>query len=203
MEIIDLTKPLDENLSVYSNEAYSDPPLQIEPWCTIEEQGFKVSRISLGTQTGTHIDAPAHFIAGGATLEALSLQALMGSYLWFDLDRLTQIDLSELSSYYHGETILFLASSEPAGVELSPEVFEALLELPCLVWLVVNSVRVVGGDEYYFHRTLAEAGKYLIEEVEESMAARVKACGEMMALPLRLSGVTGSPCRVVVRQKEP
>ena len=59
-EILDLTKSLDQNLSIYIEGAYSDPPLQIETWCTIHEQGYKVSRLSMGTQTGTHIDAPAH-----------------------------------------------------------------------------------------------------------------------------------------------
>ncbi len=60
-EIIDLTRKLDESLSIYSGGGYSDPPLLVESWCAIEEQGFKVSRLSMGTQTGTHIDAPAHF----------------------------------------------------------------------------------------------------------------------------------------------
>jgi arylformamidase len=71
LEIIDLTKSLDENLFIYTSGNYSDPHLQIEVWCTVQEQGYKVSRLSMGTQTGTHIDAPVHFIAGGATLEAL------------------------------------------------------------------------------------------------------------------------------------
>ena len=66
-EIIDLTRKLDESLSIYSGGGYSDPPLQVEAWCTIAEQGFKVSRLSMGTQTGTHIDAPAHFSPLGET----------------------------------------------------------------------------------------------------------------------------------------
>lgn len=203
MEIIDLTKPLDEDLFIYTSGSYSDPPLQIETWCTVQEQGYKVSRLAMGTQTGTHIDAPAHFVAEGATLEALPLPALIGPYLWVDLDHANPTELSELRAGHNGETILFLASAEPNGVEISQEVFNALLNLPCLVWVIVYGVRVIGREALYFHRALAEAGKYLIEDVDETTALRVKAGGQMIALPLRLKGVSGSPCRVIAFSPRP
>lgn len=201
LEWIDLTRVLDENLTIYTEGDYSDPPLQIEIWCKIEEQGYKVSRLSMGTQTGTHIDAPAHFAAGGATLEALPVQALIGSYLWVDLEHATQAELDQLRRSHHGETILFLASTNPSGMEISPEIFQALLTLPCLVWVIVYNVQVAGREPFYFNRALAEAGKYLIEDLDEHSAKRVKAGGQIIALPLRLKGVTGSPCRVVVLQE--
>src|SRR5512140_458552 len=113
--LLDLTRVLDEHLPIYTSGSYSDPPLQIDPWCTVPQQGYAVSRLTLGTQTGTHIDAPAHFIADGATLDALPLQALMGRYLWADLSHL---DLNELRSAQRGESILFLASSSHAEAEI-------------------------------------------------------------------------------------
>ena len=57
LEFINITKVLDENLPIYAEVNYSDPPLKVETWCTIPDQGFRVCRFSLGTQTGTHIDA--------------------------------------------------------------------------------------------------------------------------------------------------
>ncbi len=201
VEIIDLTNVLDENLSIYSNGIYSDPPLQIETWCTIQKQGYKVSGLSMGTQTGTHIDAPAHFVEDGATLEALPLHALIGQYLWVDLNQVMQSEESEFKSIHRAETILFLTSAVQAETEISQEIFDALLELPCLVWVIVYGVRVRGHEPMYFHQALSKAGKYLIEDVNDTMAIRVRAGGEMIALPLRLRGVSGSPCRVVVRQQ--
>lgn len=199
-EIIDLTKMLDKDLSIYTDNTYSDPPLQVETWCTVQEQGFKVSRLSMGTQTGTHIDAPAHFVADGATLETLPIQALIGPYLRLDLDRVTEAELRELLSRCEGTFILFLTSSRQRKGEISKEVFSVLLKLPCLVWVIVYGVQVMGCEPLYFHKALAEAGKYLIEDIDESMAVRVRAEGEIIALPLRLSGLSGSPCRVIVRQ---
>ncbi len=200
-EILDLTKLLDEHLPIYASGSYSDPRLEVETWCTVEQQGYAVARLCMGTQTGTHIDAPAHFVPDGATLDTLPVQALIGRYFWVELAHVAQTGVSGLMSAYAGETILFLASAEGASAEISEAVLRALLGLPCMVWVIVSEVRVSGHDALYFHQALAEARKYLVEDIEEAAARRVRRGGEMMALPLRLSGVSGSPCRVVVRQE--
>ncbi|MBI5950984.1 MAG: cyclase family protein [Chloroflexi bacterium] len=192
IEILDLTKTLDENLPIYSESAYSDPPLLIEDWCSVQSQGYKVSRVSLGTQCGTHIDAPSHFVEGGADLGALPVEALIGKYLLLDLDQ----EVGDLD--YRGEPILFLKSS--AGVEISEELFNSLLALPCRVWVIVYDVSVRGRDVFHFNRALAEADKYLVENADEQAAMQVKSGGEMFALPLKLVSTSGAPCRVVVRQ---
>lgn len=195
-EVIDLTKIIDENLSIYAEGQYADPPFLAETWCTVQSQGYKVSRISLGTQTGTHIDAPAHFSANGATLEALSVEALIGKYLWLNLDTLLDDDGNQFG--YRDETLLFLTSKDT--VEISRQIFDALLKLPCRVWVIVYGIHIAGQDKFHFNRALAEAGKYLVEDVDEAAAQHVRPGGEILALPLRLRGVSGSPCRVVVRQ---
>lgn len=200
LEIIDLTRVLDENLPIYTDGAYSDPPFEMETWCTIQSQGFRVARFLMGTQTGTHIDAPVHFAEGGAALEALPLDALIGGYLWVDLHEVMQTVERGFEPAHQGEAILFLTSSVQTVTEISEEVLNALLELKCSVWLSVFSVRVAGQGIFYFHQALSEAGKYLIEDVDEEMAMRVRPGGELVALPLRLKGVSGAPCRVVVRQ---
>jgi kynurenine formamidase len=57
----------DENASVFPG----DPPVDIEIATTIEADGFLVERVTTGVHTGTHIDAPGHFIAGGRTVDEL------------------------------------------------------------------------------------------------------------------------------------
>jgi kynurenine formamidase len=191
-EVIDLTKKLDEGLYIYSDGTYFDPPLLIEDWCSVPSQGYKVSRVELGTQCGTHIDAPSHFVEGGADLDALPVEALMGKYFLLDLDA----GVSKLD--YCDEPILFLKSS--ADVEISEEFFNSLLALPCRVWVIVYDVSISGRNIFHFNRTFAEADKYLVENVDELAAARVRSGGEIFALPLNLVSTSGAPCRVVVRQ---
>ncbi|CAG1013502.1 Kynurenine formamidase [Anaerolineales bacterium] len=195
-EIIDLTKALDENLYIYSESGYSDPPLQIEDWCSVQSQGYKVSRVSLGTQCGTHIDAPSHFVEGGAGLGALPVDALMGKYLLLDLDDIVRSGNTEFD--YQGEPILFLKSN--IGIKISEEIFNSLLALPCRVWVIVYDISVHRRDVFHFNRALAKADKYLVENVDEEAAMRVKRSGEIFVLPLRLVSTSGAPCRVVVRQ---
>jgi arylformamidase len=195
-EIIDLTKVLDENLYIYSEENYSDPPLQIEDWCSVQSQGYKVSRLSLGTQCGTHIDAPSHFMEGGADLGVLPVEALMGKYFLLDLDEISRN--GETKFDYHDEPILFLKSS--GGIEIPEDVFNSMLALHCRVWVIIHDVSISGRDIFYFNRALAETGKYLVENVDEHAAMRVQNGGEIFALPLRLTSTSGAPCRVAVRQ---
>jgi arylformamidase len=196
-EIIDLTKILDEKLYIYADGTYSDPPLQIEPWCTVESQGYKVSQVSMGTQCGTHIDAPSHFWEGGADLGALPVDALMGKYFWLDLNAAAQNTENKFD--YQDEPILFLASHD--NIKISEKLFNTLLGFPCRVWIIVYEVEVLGRELFYFNRALAEAGKYLVENIDETAAAQVKRGGEIFALPLRLSSTSGAPCRVVIRQQ--
>jgi kynurenine formamidase len=195
-KIIDLTKVLDENLYIYAEDGYSDPPLRIEPWCAVQSQGYKVSRVSMGTQCGTHIDAPSHFVEGGADLGALPVEALMGKYFLLDLDEVVRNGKTKFD--YQQEPILFLKSN--SGIEISEDVFNSLLALPCRVWVIIYDISISGRDIFYFNRTLAEAGKYLVENIDESAAMQVKSGGEIFALPLRLTSTSGAPCRVVVRQ---
>jgi kynurenine formamidase len=195
-QIIDLTKVLDENLYIYAEDGYSDPPLLIEPWCTVRSQGYKVSRVSLGTQCGTHIDAPSHFVEGGADLGALSVDALMGKYFLLDLDEVVRTGKTEFD--YQQEPILFLKAS--AGIEISEDIFNSLLAFPCRVWIIIYDISVSGRDIFYFNRALAEADKYLVENVDEIASMQVKSGGEIFALPLKLASTSGAPCRVVIRQ---
>jgi kynurenine formamidase len=53
-----------------------DPDVRIEPHATHEADGYRVSRVALGSHTGTHVDAPAHTEPDGATLGAFDPEDL-------------------------------------------------------------------------------------------------------------------------------
>ncbi|MCG8423935.1 MAG: cyclase family protein [Proteobacteria bacterium] len=196
--ILDLTKIIDPCLEIYRDGDYADPAVEIVTWCTVDNQGYWVSRLGMGTQTGTHIDAPAHFCSGGDTLDALPVQALIGRYHVADLHPIARDeDIAAIVGCFDQEPILFLRSHRD-GSAVTERGLMALCELPARVWVVAGSIAVQRADPLYFHRFIARFGKYLIEDLDTEKAGEVEPGGELIGLPLRLSGVSGSPCRVVV-----
>ena len=91
--------------------------------------------------------------------------------------------------------------AEPAKrppLELTPEAVEAVAACPCRVIVVIGEVAVAHPDPFYFHRRIAECGKYLVEDTREDVGI-LPGEGQIIALPLRLIGLSGSPARVLIR----
>ena len=72
--IIDITVPISHSTPIFPG----DPEPSIESACTIEKDGCAVSRLSLGSHTGTHVDAPSHILKNGLAVDNLNLENLMG-----------------------------------------------------------------------------------------------------------------------------
>ena len=196
MPFFDLTKPINSSLTIFKDGLYSDPALVITEWCNVESQGYQVSKIQLGTQTGTHIDAPAHFKNGGTTLDALSIEELIGSYFLIDLANGQAND--DFLKFYKNEKFIFLRGQNTI---LPQKYFAQLLKLPPKVWIVDAAIQIENAGPFFFHQALAEAGIFLIEDLNSNVATQIPQDGELIALPLALTGTSGAPCRVVVRTK--
>ncbi|KAJ7634729.1 hypothetical protein FB45DRAFT_671027, partial [Roridomyces roridus] len=82
-EIIDLPHTLESGMQVYPG----DPTSSCSPAASIAKDGYAVCSLSLGSQTGTHVDAPAHFFANGQTISQLPLAIFMGRAVVVDLTR--------------------------------------------------------------------------------------------------------------------
>ncbi len=195
--IIDLTRSMDSSLEVYSEPGYSDPEFKINDWCSIHDRGFLVSQVIMGTQTGTHIDAPAHFIEEGATMNSLIPGDLMGRYFLIDMDN-SSFDESVISNYT-GESFLFIKSCRSRAM-LSRNFFERLLSLNAKVWVTAGECGIINEEEFSFNRGLAFMGKFLVEDLDMNMAAKISKGGYIFAMPLKLMDTGGAPCRVAVIQ---
>jgi kynurenine formamidase len=80
MEFFDLTLPLEPGMSVYPG----DPQVAFARVRSHEVDGYQVTQFSLGSHSGTHLDAPRHFFADGATLDQYPLDRLVGEGLIID-----------------------------------------------------------------------------------------------------------------------
>src|SRR5207237_7051236 len=74
MTIIDISIPLRDAMTVYRG----NPPVRIRSAMTLRKDGVNLSELCLGSHTGTHVDAPSHFIRDGAGVDRLDLERFIG-----------------------------------------------------------------------------------------------------------------------------
>lgn len=74
MRITDLSHQIHTGMTVFPG----DPSVKINPTLSIETEGVAVSRLTMGSHTGTHIDAPSHTISGGRTMAEVGLEEVVG-----------------------------------------------------------------------------------------------------------------------------
>lgn len=89
MKIIDLTQTISPTMSIFP---YSKPPV-VRSLATCTEEGYAELELTLNTHQGTHMDAPAHGIAGGLTLDQFPPDHFLGAGVAIDC---TEIDSAEI-----------------------------------------------------------------------------------------------------------
>jgi len=189
-----------------------DPPFHIER-ATDQEKGdtATVSRMSLGVHTGTHMDAPVHFIEKAAGIDELPLDATVGPARVIPIRDTKSIKRAELMehSIQSGERILFKTSNSDHAwqsdefdenfVFISKDAAEYLVE--CGVRCVGVDYLSVGGfreDGPETHDALLSGGIWIIEGLD--LNGVEPGDYELICLPLRLVGSDGSPARAIIRE---
>ena len=180
--IIDISRPVGADTPVWPG----DPAVRVEPVARLEAgDPAAVSRLVLGTHTGTHVDPPAHFVPGGATVDQLPLDVLVGPALV--TDAATAVPPAT-------ERVL-LKSGAPGGV-VTTELARRFVD---------GGVRLVGVDtlslepeteDYPVHRLLLAAGVIIVEGLDLSAVAPGRY--QLVCLPLRVAGGDGAPARAVL-----
>ena len=188
----------------------SDPAVKIRRVKDMDK-GAKntVSEISMGAHTGTHMDAPLHFIQDGKSLDQMPLDATIGSARVILIKNRTAITPEELKNHRirKGERILFKTRNSTRCwkddtfvedfVYISPEAAQYLAD---------RKVRTVGVDYlsvggFYgggreTHLALLEAGIWLIEGLNLSKAKQGRY--HLICLPLKIQTSEGAPARAVL-----
>ncbi len=189
--IVDLSVPISEETPVYPD----DPPVGIKLWAVIDRDGYYMNVLKMGEHTGTHVDAPAHFIPGGKTVDEMPLERFAGEGLLVDVRKGEgEVRLDEIPDEgYFGRIILFLTG----GRELSPEV---------ALFLVAEGAKAVGTDAMSIgddavHRILLSEEVPVFENLT-NLEALVGRSFTFLAFPLKIEGGSGSPVRAVAFLQE-
>jgi arylformamidase len=205
----DLSLPISEKLITYPG----DPPIRLSAHASIGDgDDANVTRLSFGSHTGTHVDAPLHFIDGARAIDEIPLDVLIGPVLVAEFDRgTTAIGEAELrAAGVSGETRVLLSTRNREFLDeeefredftwLSGEGADYLLRAGVkLVGIDYLSIEEFGADEPVAHRKLLERDVVILEGVD----LRGVPAGryELICLPLRLAGLDGAPARVVLREE--
>jgi arylformamidase len=191
VRIVDVSVPVRPGMIVYPG----DPEVRLERVSSIEDgDGFNLSRLDLGVHSGTHVDAPLHFLADGAAVETLPLDVLVGPCVVVD-------GLDAAAVPRGAERVLF--KTQNGRLWERDEFTEDFAELDgeAAQALVAAGVRLVGidylsiGDEEA-HRILLGAGVIAVEGLD----LREVEPGEyrLVCAPLKLEGAEGAPARVLL-----
>lgn len=212
MQAVDLSHPVVTGMQVFPG----DPLVRLKNAATVEEDGFQVAELHLGSHTGTHVDAPLHTVPGGASVDRLPLETLMGParivsvpgtaehgcIRWRDVaPGLEDMAAGTIVLFHTGWSSDFNTPRYLRHPAFDPEI---------AVRLLTAGVRLMGVDTLNpdptpapgssgpvalpFHNVFLGAGGAIIENLT-NLDAVTWPDPLFSALPLRLAGVDGSPVR--------
>jgi len=207
MRIYDVTVSVSPAMPVWPN----NPGVELERMNKIEAgANSNVSRLAMGVHSGTHVDAPVHFIQGAAGVDTLKLEILMGRAAVIHLPkaaRITAPDLAAAKISPRTKRLLvktrnsdFWASGDREFhtdyVGVGPDAAE---------WLVRRGIQLVGVDYLSVapwkesrptHEILLKAGVVVVEGL--NLSAVRPGLYDFICLPLKLTDCDGAPARAVL-----
>jgi arylformamidase len=204
-EIIDISLPISHAMPTWPG----DPCPELTPVSSLAVEGVQVSRLVLGTHTGTHLDAPRHFIPGGRTVDQLDLGALVGLCRVVEImsvaGHISRVDLQRVE-LHPGDRLLLKTrnSQQPAKPTFSPD-FVAL-DRSGADYVCEQGVRVVGIDgpsidaweasDFPSHKRLLGADILIVENLV--LRHVVPGLYGLIAVPLNITGADGCPIRALL-----
>ena len=206
--IYDISVPLRSGGVVYPG----NPAISITAQQAISQgAGANVSRIDMGSHSGTHVDAPKHFFDDGAGADTLPLDVLMGPARLIAVDdAVKSVGETELRAHdLRGATRVLIRTRNSAWLASGSTEFHpdyTFLSPEGAAYLVGLGVKLVGVDylsveqfhsgHHRTHRTLLGANVVIIEGLV--LTEPRPGDYELRCLPLRLTGLDGAPARAVL-----
>jgi len=208
------TEWIDVSVPIYAGMVHwpGDPPVEIsQPMHLDRGDVCTVSRLALGMHTGTHVDAPNHFLRGAKSVDSLSLGAMMGPARVIEILETATIGEAELSGrgIERRDRILLKTSNSTRCWNTDQFVPDfAHLTLDGAAHLVDVGVRTVGidylsigrGDEGpAVHRALLGAEILIVEGLNFSGVE--PGDYDFVCLPLKIRGGDGAPARALLKRR--
>ncbi|NCO61211.1 MAG: cyclase [Deltaproteobacteria bacterium CG23_combo_of_CG06-09_8_20_14_all_51_20] len=207
MELYDASVPLRTGMVTFPG----DPPFTMSPMFERNRgDAFDLALLSMGTHIGTHVDPPAHYLDGGATVDQIPLDTLVGEGFVLDMRGKRVIDAGALKKDLpigcrrvlfktDNGPLLFQRDFREDYVYLTEDGADTLVERGvCLAGMDYLSIEKYKNEGAPVHRTLLRAGVLIVEGLNliEIPAGRY----EIFCLPISIKGADGAPARVILRR---
>lgn len=205
MRVLDISVPNGPGQHVYPG----DPEPRIDSVRKIENGDVaNLSLLTMGSHTGTHVDAPYHFIKDGARLGQVSMDRMVGEALVADLRGRTQVDAAALKDVplRAGDILLCLTDNSARWSAPSFQRDFTFITKDAADQLVERGVKAVGIDylsieqfgspDFPVHRRLLGEGIFVIEGLD--LGAVTPGRYTLVCLPLKFPELDGAPARAVL-----
>lgn len=207
--IHDVTVPISARLPTWPG----DPPVSLTRASAISRgDPANVSRLEAGVHTGTHVDAPVHFVEGATGIDAIAIETLVGPCLVVEANPPgTELGPSDLPLTEHLRILFKTPNSSrwgdgdrpfdtefvAVGLELAGELVRQGKRLVGVDYLSVESFHAP--FEHPVHHTLLEAGTVVVEGLNLNGVEPGEY--DLYCLPIKLVGSDGAPARVILVSK--
>jgi arylformamidase len=208
MTIYDISLTLSPKLPVWPGE----PAVKMTQTASMDAgDEYNATHLNLSAHTGTHLDAPHHFLNNHRTIESLPLDVLTGPcyvvQLPDDVDEISAEVLERISLPTSATRILFGTRNSKLWAQGETEFQENFVAISPdgAEWLVTRGVQLVGidylsvasySDPVPTHQVLLGAGVIVLEGLDLSQVPR--GFYDLYCLPLKLAGADGAPARAIL-----
>lgn len=185
------------------------PDIGFEAWTKISDgANANVTRLSMDAHSGTHVDAPRHFVDGAKTLDAIGLEPFIGPASVIDVGDVVEIDSATLETAVAPGTERLLLRTGNSRTEAIYDEFDesfAALTVSGAEWVAAHGIRLVGIDYMSIqrfaepddvHRILLDAEVSILEGLR--LSAVDPGDYDLVCLPLRLVGTEAAPARAIL-----
>jgi arylformamidase len=207
-EWIDVSVPIESGMVHWPG----DPEVKLSRSSEIAKgDPANVTHLDMGAHTGTHMDAPVHFVEGAEGIDAMPLDATIGPARVIEISDPVSVKAGELQRHEpaRGERVLLKTMNSAAAWRIAPEFKKDFTYIAAdgAAYLAECGVRTVGvdylsvggfeHDAVETHAALLKAGVWIIEGL--NLAEIEPGEYELLCLPLKIAGSDGAPSRALLR----
>jgi len=211
MKIIDLTLTVSDKIPTFPGS----PQPSFIPWENVKEDGYNLELLFLSTHTGTHMDAPYHFLEKGAKIHEISLKKLVSEAVLIKSKKkggesITKTDIQKFEKK-HGKidgfsSVIFYTGwqrnlqkkyyfTKNPGLSVSAAKYLASKKVS-LVGIDSPSIDLGTDSKFSVHQIFAKKGMLIVENLAN--LDKIKSSKfHLVVLPLKLKNATGSPVRAI------